>query len=100
MANKKKGAPKHHYGKVLSIEPVPSKKTKVTFVIHFRCSRTKCEDSLLIFKKTHSYKVNQFIRVITDTKGYMKPSGIPTEKELKEFNSDLEKVVNTYDHLF
>tara|TARA_B110000858_G_scaffold113593_1_gene129877 strand:+ start:329 stop:631 length:303 start_codon:yes stop_codon:yes gene_type:complete len=100
MANKKKGAPKHHYGKILSIEPVPSKKTKATFAIEFRCSRTKCEDSMLIFKKTHNYVVDQFVRIITDKNGYLKPSGIPTAKELKEFNIDLEKVVDTYDHLF
>tara|TARA_R110002012_G_scaffold246425_1_gene421983 strand:+ start:34 stop:333 length:300 start_codon:yes stop_codon:yes gene_type:complete len=99
MANKKKDA-KHHYGEVLSIEPIPSKKTKATFAIEFRCSRTKCEDSMLIFKKTHKYVVGQFIRIITDKNGYLKPSGIPTEKELKKFNLELEKVVNTYDHLF
>ena len=44
--------------------------------------------------------VDQFVRIITDKNGYLKPSGIPTAKELKEFNIDLEKVVNTYDHLF
>ena len=91
---------KHHYGKIDSIEPIKNKGTKATFVIYFWNSRTKCEVEMLIFKKTHKYTAGQWVRIITNDKGYMKPGGIPTKDELKKLNQELIDVANDFDHLF
>ena len=91
---------KNHFGKISSIEPINNKGMKATFIIEFWSSKTKVWEDMFIFKKTHKLVVGQWVRIITNDKGYMRPGRVPTKAELKKLNAEVVDVANDFDHLF
>ena len=90
---------KNHFGKIEHIEPIKSKKTKATFAIEFWSSKTKVYEDMYIFKQTHKLVVGQWVRIITNDKGFMRPGRVPTKAELKKLNAEVVDVANDFDHL-
>ena len=102
MAKKKLIAAKHHYGKITSIEKIPTGPLKGNFTMFYLCGKTKCEEDLVIFRKTHKYVAGQWVRLLPSGKEgqYLKPGRLLSTKEIKDFNLELSDVASDYDELF
>jgi hypothetical protein len=102
MANKTTVVPRQHYGKIISVEKIPTGPLKGNYNLYYLCGKTKCEDVLVIFRKTHSYKPGQFVRLLPSGKDgqWLKPGRLLSTKEIKDFNLELSNVASDYDELF
>ena len=102
MAKKTLVAPKQHYGKITSIEPIKAGPMKGNFTMFYLCGKTKCEDDLIIFRKTHKYLPGQWVRLLPSGKDgqWLKPGRLLSTKEIKDFNLELSDVASDYDELF